>query len=108
MRQVTRARAIRLAVAALPAVAIAAVVAADLAVGQSIVLGLVVVAPLLAANVVGPRLTLRRTALDAPFATLTPAHPLAPRFAVFASRILGFSLLTLSTLPYPEAGRDTR
>jgi sigma-B regulation protein RsbU (phosphoserine phosphatase) len=42
---------------ALPAVAILVVTVADLAVGQSVVLGLVVVAPLLAANVTGPVLT---------------------------------------------------
>jgi serine phosphatase RsbU (regulator of sigma subunit) len=57
MRGVTAARAIRLALAALPGVAIAGVAAADLAVGRNVVLGLVVVAPLLAANVAGPRLT---------------------------------------------------
>jgi phosphoserine phosphatase RsbU/P len=57
MHGVSPARAARLAVAALPGVAIAAVVVADLAVGRNIVLGLVVVAPLLAANVAGPGLT---------------------------------------------------
>ncbi len=57
MREVTPPRTTRLALAALPGVAIAGVAVADLAVGRSIVLGLVVVAPLLAANVVGPRLT---------------------------------------------------
>jgi hypothetical protein len=56
MHRVTRARAARLGLAALPGVAIAAVVVADLSVGDNIVLGLVVVAPLLAANVGGPRL----------------------------------------------------
>ena len=57
MHGVTAARAARVALAVLPAVAIAAVVAADLSVGRSVVLGLVVVAPLLAANVAGPRMT---------------------------------------------------
>jgi phosphoserine phosphatase RsbU/P len=57
MRGVTTARLLRLALAALPGVAIAGVAAADLAVGQNVVLGLVVVAPLLAANVAGPRMT---------------------------------------------------
>jgi serine phosphatase RsbU (regulator of sigma subunit) len=41
----------------MPAVAIAGVVVADLSVGRNVVLGLVVVAPLLAANVAGPALT---------------------------------------------------
>ncbi len=41
----------------LPGLAIAGVALADLAVGRDVVLGLVVVAPLLAANVAGPRLT---------------------------------------------------
>ena len=57
MHGVTSARAVRLAIATLPAVAIALVVIADLAVGASMVFGLVVVGPLLAASVVGPRLT---------------------------------------------------
>ena len=41
----------------MPGLAIAAVVGADLLVGRNVVLGLVVVAPLLAANVAGPALT---------------------------------------------------
>jgi phosphoserine phosphatase RsbU/P len=41
----------------LPAVAIAVISAADLLVGRNVVLGLVVVAPLLAANIAGPALT---------------------------------------------------
>ena len=47
----------RVLLACLPAVAIVGVVLADMSVGASVVLGLVVVAPLLAANVAGPRLT---------------------------------------------------
>jgi serine phosphatase RsbU (regulator of sigma subunit) len=57
MPGVTTGRAARLALAALPGAAIAGVVAADVAVGRNVVLGLVVVAPLLAANVAGPRVT---------------------------------------------------
>jgi sigma-B regulation protein RsbU (phosphoserine phosphatase) len=57
MPGVTAARAVRLALAALPGLAIAGVVVADMSVGSSVVLGLVVVAPLLAANVAGPGLT---------------------------------------------------
>lgn len=47
----------RVALALLPGLAIAAVAVADLSVGQSVILGLVVVAPLLAANLAGPRVT---------------------------------------------------
>jgi phosphoserine phosphatase RsbU/P len=47
----------RVLLACLPAVAIVGVVLADMSVGTSVVLGLVVVAPLLAANVAGPGLT---------------------------------------------------
>ncbi len=57
MRGVRVARVVRLALVAMPGAAIAAVVAADILVGRNVVLGLVVVAPLLAANVAGPRLT---------------------------------------------------
>jgi serine phosphatase RsbU (regulator of sigma subunit) len=57
MHGVTAERATRVALAALPGLAIAGVAIADLSVGRSVVLGLVVVAPLLAANVGGPRLT---------------------------------------------------
>jgi phosphoserine phosphatase RsbU/P len=57
MPRVTPARAARLALVAMPGVAIAGVAAADISVGRNVVLGLVVVAPLLAASVTGPRLT---------------------------------------------------
>ena len=50
-------RAGRVALALLPGLAIAAVAVADLAVNQNVILGLVVVAPLLAANVAGPGVT---------------------------------------------------
>jgi hypothetical protein len=47
----------RAALGSLPGLTIAVIVVADLQVGHSVVLGLVVVAPLLAANVAGPRVT---------------------------------------------------
>jgi phosphoserine phosphatase RsbU/P len=57
MPLVIPARLARTGLVLLPGLVIAAVVVADLAVGRSIVLGLVVVAPLLAANVTGPVIT---------------------------------------------------
>jgi sigma-B regulation protein RsbU (phosphoserine phosphatase) len=57
MPTVTVARLARAGLALLPGLAILLVVMADVAVGRSMVLGLVVVAPLLAANLAGPWLT---------------------------------------------------
>jgi phosphoserine phosphatase RsbU/P len=63
MGHVMSGRLRRAALGSLPGLTIAVIVVADLQVGHSVVLGLVVVAPLLAANVAGPRVTAAYAAL---------------------------------------------